>query len=83
MKKAMKNIRTYSITKTKPKAMKKIPLVFAILCTFTLLSFNACSPGYGCFYSASETISEQPESLTIEEVDPSESRLSEKINCLP
>ena len=71
----MKNIRTYSKgetkigtnlkTETKTKAMKKMSLVSAILCAFTLLTFNACSSGYGCYYSASENISEQPETCLL------------------
>lgn len=89
----MKNIRTYSKgetkigtnlkTETKTKAMKKMSLVSAILCAFTLLTFNACSSGYGCYYSASENISEQPETLTIAATGTPETLLSEEINCIP
>lgn len=69
--------------KLKPKAMKKMPLALVIFCTFTLLSFNACSPGYGCFYSATETIPDQVEKSAIPtEVDQANVFL-EEINCLP
>ncbi len=63
--------------------MKKFPFVLVLFCTFTLLSFNACSPGYGCFYSASETIPDQVEKPTIStEVDQANIFL-EEVNCLP
>lgn len=69
--------------KLKPKAMNKMSLALVLFCTFTLLSFNACSPGYGCSYAASETISDQVEkSTTTTEVDRANIFL-EEVNCLP
>ena len=70
-------------TKTKTKAMKKISLVLVLYCTFNLLSFTACSPGYGCTYAVSETTSETSESLTVKVATNSKTILSDELNCLP
>lgn len=79
----MKTLQPILKLKLKPKAMKKIPFILVLFCTFTLLSFNACSPGYGCSYAASETLSDQVEkSTTNSEVDRANIFL-EEVNCLP
>ena len=79
----MKVLQPILKLKLKPKAMKKMSLALVLFCTFTLLSFNACSPGYGCSYAASETISDQVEKSTAStEVDRANIFL-EEVNCLP
>jgi len=70
----MKNIPTYF--------MKKMSLALVLFSTVTLLSFNACSSGYGCYYSASETIPDQVETSTTLGVD-GVNMLPEEVNCLP
>ncbi len=79
----MKNIPNYSKTETKILAMKKMSLALVLYCTVSLLSFNACSPGYGCYYSASETVPEQIETSTTSMEADRVSILSEEVNCLP
>jgi len=79
----MKNIPTNSKTETKTLAMKKMSLALVLFCTVTLLSFNACSPGYGCYYSASEKVPEQVETSTTSMDADRVNFLSEEVNCLP
>jgi len=55
----------YLVLKSNEKIMKKMPLAFLLYCTVTLLSFTACSPGYGCAYAAAETMREQSESSAV------------------
>lgn len=79
----MKKNSIYSKTETKTKAMKKMSLALVLFCTFNLLCSTACSRGYGCPYTASETISEQPETSATEMAVASEIVLSDELNCLP
>ncbi len=60
-----------------------MPLALVLFSIVTLLSFNACSPGYGCFYSAVESEPEQVESSTSSMEAERVNSLPEEVNCLP
>jgi len=63
--------------------MKKMSLALVLFSTITLFSFTACSPGYGCYYSASEKVPDKVETSTTDVEVNGINNLTEEVICLP